>query len=59
MLEEIRSRIDPIPDYKDMNPYQLWFDCRYLLSELDYYKERCRLAEDRASTCEAKDFIYD
>ena len=48
-LDDIRKRIDPIPEYSDMNPYQLWFDCRYLLSELDYYKKRCQLAEETVS----------
>ena len=40
MIEAIRSRIDPIPDNDKIvsMAYQLWFDCRYLLSELDYYK---------------------
>jgi hypothetical protein len=51
MIDEIRKRIDPMPDNDKIvsMTYQLWFDCRYLLSELDYYKARCQLAEETVS----------
>jgi hypothetical protein len=57
MIEDIRSRIDPLPDYADMNPYQLWFDCRYLLSEVDYYKRMNKELERQIS--ESQECIYD
>lgn len=47
MLEDIRSRIDPLPDFAVLssNVFQLWFDCRYLLSEVDYYKQLSKALE--------------
>ena len=41
MLEDIKQRLALIHDYQDMNPYQLWFDAKYLLSEVEYWKARC------------------
>ena len=46
-LEAIRKRIDPMPHPHQLHrmSYQLWFDCRYLISELDYYKQVCKELE--------------
>jgi len=47
MLEDIKQRLAVMPKYEDMNPYQLWFDAEYLLSELEYWRDRAIKTEDK------------
>jgi hypothetical protein len=54
LMDEIKARIADIKcDYDKMNPYQLYFDCQALISEVEYWKDSYQSLADYVDREEA------